>query len=84
MNLKNVTVGTWVRVITLFLVFINLISTSLFNFTLLPFSEEDLNQGVSVFLTVIVSLWTAWKNNSFTKPAQLADSNLKALKEMPK
>lgn len=77
MNFKNVTKGTWVRIITLLLVLVNLIGTSIFNYVLLPFAEEDLNDGVSIFLTIIVTIWTTWKNNSFTKEAQKADQYLK-------
>lgn len=80
-NLKNVTKGTWVRIITLFLVLVNLISTYIFGYVLLPFPEESLNEGVSVLLTVIVTIWTTWKNNSFTKEAQEADKYLKQAKE---
>lgn len=84
MNLKNVTKATWVRMITLLLVLANLISTYIFGFVLLPFEEQDLNEGVSIFLTIVVSFWTAWKNNSFTKNAQQADIHLKNIKEMSK
>lgn len=81
MNLKNVTKDTWVRIIVLFLVLVNLISTSMFGVVLLPFAEESLYQGVSVLLTIIVTFWTTWKNNSFTKEAQAADRYLKNLKQ---
>lgn len=80
MNLRRVSKGTWVRMITLLLVLANLISTSIFDFVLVPFGEEVLSEGASIILTVVVTLWTTWKNNSFTKKAQEADEYLKNLR----
>lgn len=75
-NFKGVSKGTWVRIISLFLVLINQISVSLFKFQLLPFEDEQIYEGVSTVLTFIVALWTAWENNSFTEKAQEADKLL--------
>ena len=47
----------------------------------LPWSEDDIYDGVSSVATVIVALWAWWKNNSVTKEAQKADEYLKELKE---
>ncbi|BBU40682.1 phage holin [Aeribacillus composti] len=80
MNWKGVTKSTWIRIITLFLVLINQVSISFFHFQLLPFTDEEIYEGVSVVLTVIVSMWTAWKNNSLTKKAQQADHYLESFK----
>ena len=46
----------------------------------LPFSEDQVYADFSAFLSVGVSLWSWWKNNSFTKPALLADEYLKEIK----
>ena len=46
----------------------------------LPWSEDDIYDGVSSVATVIVALWAWWKNNSVTKEAQKADEYLKELK----
>lgn len=77
MNLKEVSKATWVRMIALFLVLINQISVSFLGFELLPFGEEQIYEGVSVVVLVIVTIWTSWKNNSFTEKAQKADKHLK-------
>ena len=77
MNLKGVTKDTWVRIIALFLVLINQISISFFSFELIPFGDDQIYEGVSVVVTVVVVIWSAWKNNSFTKKAQEADKVLK-------
>ena len=39
----------------------------------LPYTEEEFYQGLSAVMTVAVSLWTWWKNNSFTAGAIRAD-----------
>lgn len=46
----------------------------------LPFSDEQVYEGVSATVTVIVSVWVWWKNNSITKEAQVADDYMKKLK----
>lgn len=81
MNFKNVARGTWVRIISLLLVLVNLISVSVFDFKLLPFEEESINEGVSIVLTIVVTVWTTWKNNAFTKEAQMADQYLERIKD---
>ncbi|MDD2297410.1 MAG: SPP1 phage holin family protein [Sphaerochaetaceae bacterium] len=73
MRFKGVTKQTWTRIIGLFLILINQISISFFQFQLLPFGDEQIYEGISVVLTVMASIWTAWKNNSFTLAAQNAD-----------
>jgi SPP1 family holin len=77
MNLKGVTKSTWVRLISMLLVFVNLIARELFNFELLPFDDTEINDGVSVLLTVVIATWGTWKNNSVTAKAQEADKVLK-------
>ena len=44
----------------------------------LPFTDEQVTEIISGILTTCASLWTWWKNNSFTKAAIEAD---KAMKE---
>lgn len=80
-NFKGVSKDTWVRIIVMFLVLINLVSTNLFNYQLIPFSDEQINNFVSTGLTVVVTIWTAYKNNSVTTAAQEADKVMKNLKE---
>ena len=47
----------------------------------LPFSEDEIYEGVSSVATVVVAIVAWWKNNSVTKEAQKADEYLKELKE---
>lgn len=77
MNIKNVDKSVWVRIIALFLVLINQISVSFFDFQLIPYADEQIYEAVSIVVTTAIAFWTAWKNNSFTQEAQLADEYLK-------
>lgn len=75
--------GTVIRTTVLVLALLNQMLI-VFGKNPLPFSDEELYQGVSAVLTVITSLISWWKNNSFTKKARLADEYLKHLKEEEK
>lgn len=39
----------------------------------LPITDEQLEQVISLIITIAVSLWNWWKNNSFTSLAIQAD-----------
>lgn len=47
----------------------------------LPFSEDQLYQGISDIAMVASTLWAWWKNNDFTKNARKAGAYLKELKK---
>lgn len=76
LNLAGVSKDTWMRLAVLLAALINqiLVSKGVYN---LPFSEEELAEGISFILTAIASLVCYWKNNSFTDKAQKADKELK-------
>lgn len=80
-NLKGVSKSTWVRIIGLLIILVNQIATSVFNTRLLPFDDAEVYEGVSTVLTILVSVYAAWKNNSITEEAQYADSVLRLKKE---
>ncbi len=63
---------TWIRTI--------LTATALFNSVItmcgknpLPWSEEEIYIGLSAIASFLTTLWSWWKNNSFTKAAIKAD-----------
>ena len=71
-NLKGVTVQTWVRTVVLVIALVNQALVVLG----ISKNEIDLNSWASYasyILTVISAVWTWWKNNSFTSDAQDAD-----------
>ena len=75
----NISKGTWIRTIVLIIALLNSVLTML-GCNPLPFSDEEIYEGVSAILTVAASLWGWWKNNSFTKPAIEADAYKDKLK----
>lgn len=72
-------VETIARTIALALVLANQIIV-MFGGDALPWTQDEMYAGVSAALTVVVSLWTWWKNNSFTLAAIEADEGIKAAK----
>ncbi|WP_130807638.1 SPP1 phage holin family protein [Senegalia massiliensis] len=80
-NFKGVNKATWVRIVGLFLVLINQVSISFFKFELISFGDEQIYEGVSTILTVVMAIVAGWKNNSFTEEAQKADAVLKYKEE---
>lgn len=67
------------RFIALGIVLINSVLT-MFNINPIPFSQEETYGIVSTILTCGVAIYTAWKNNSVTKEAKMADKVMLALK----
>jgi len=69
---------TIIRVVVLIILLINqfLVITGVTDFVI---EENEVYDIVSTIATTIMSLWTMWKNNSFTKNAQKADEYLKKL-----
>lgn len=69
---------TIIRVVVLVILLINqlLVITGVTDFVI---EENEVYDIVSTIATTIMSLWTMWKNNSFTKNAQKADEYLKKL-----
>lgn len=81
MNFKGVAKSTWVRIVSLCVILINLISVSIFDRQLIPFTDEQVYEGVTAIIAVVVVMWSTWKNNSFTEEGQLADDYLHRLKK---
>ena len=71
---------TIIRTTVLAVALVNQILTST-GHDIIPVSDEQITQGITLGFTVGASLWAWWKNNSFTKNAIEADKVLKTLKE---
>lgn len=71
--------GTIARTIAVICVLINQFLV-IFGKEKLPFTEDEIYQGVSMVLSIIATLWAWWKNNSFTESAITADNLKDALK----
>ena len=48
--------------------------------SLFPFSEDEVYLFSSALLTVATTLWSWWKNNSFTQSAIIADQKMEQLR----
>lgn len=79
MQNKKATVETIVRTIVLAATLLNQLLT-MFGKNPLPFAEDELYSMLTAVVTVIVTIWAWWKNNSFTSKAIQADEYLTKLK----
>lgn len=80
-NFKAVPITTWVRIVGLFIILINQVSVSIFNFQLIPFGDEEIYEGVSTILTIIMSVLATWKDTPVTAAAQEGHRVTKKLKK---
>lgn len=48
---------------------------------MIPLSDEQVTEFITVGFTVVTSLWAWWKNNSFTQKALKADSFLNVMRK---
>ena len=77
MNVKKETI---IRTVILIVALINQ-GLTVAGVNLLPISDEQITEFLSLALTIGASLWSWWKNNSFTKNAIEADKVLESLKK---
>lgn len=78
MNYKIKT-DTIIRTVVLIVALINQALT-VAGKSLLPITDDQIAELITLVITIGASLWSWWKNNSFTKPAIQADEVLKRLK----
>lgn len=50
----------------------------------IPIEDETIESLVSYIVTVVVAIWTWWKNNSFTQAALRGDIVMKEIKSFGK
>ena len=80
MKIKTATI---VRTVVLAITLLNSILTAC-GINPIPFSEEEMYEGLSAVATVIASIWAWWENNSFTKNAIKADEVYEELQAQDK
>lgn len=78
--MKNIPVNTMIRTIVTMLTMLNMILTMIGK-NPIPFAEEELYTTLSSLAAGAATIWSWWKNNSFTKNALAADEYLKELKD---
>lgn len=78
-NLKGVSMQTWVRTLVLILALVNQ-ALVMFGITDNEVELETWTRYATYAFTVISAVWSWWKNNSFTQKAQNADILLNSQK----
>jgi SPP1 family holin len=76
MSIKKETI---IRTVILILALVNQILTST-GHSIIPISDDQVTDLISLSITIGASVWAWWKNNSFTKNAIEADYVLDELK----
>ena len=77
--MKNIKMDTIIRTVVLLLALVNNTLT-MTGHSVLPVTDEQLSELLSLAITIAASLWAWWKNNSFTPAAIQADEVLAELK----
>lgn len=72
-----------IRLLALVLVLLNQGLTS-FGFNPLPFSDEQIYEGMTYVVTVGVAIWTWWKHNNITREAEQVQVELERKKNIKK
>lgn len=83
MNNRKVSTATIIRTICLALALVNQILSST-GHSVIPITNEEIEQLVSTGLTVAAAVASWWNNNSFTQEAIAADDFLYRLQEESK
>lgn len=78
-NDVKVTASTVARTIILALALVNQV-LSVTGHAVLPISDEQVEQIVSLCFTIVAAVVAWWKNNSFTSAAKTADLVMKSIK----
>lgn len=70
--MKNIKTETIVRTVILIVALINQALT-VAGKSLLPITDDQITEVITLVITIGASLWAWWKNNSFTQAAIEAD-----------
>lgn len=80
---NKISVGTIIRTVCLLLALVNL-TLETFGKSVIPISDEQVSELVTLIFTIVTSLVAFWKNNSFTKEAIIADDIMYEMKNANK
>lgn len=78
--MKKISKSTIIRTILLILALINQ-GLTISGHAVLPFTDEQVTEFLSMLFTGVTAVIAWWKNNSFTAEAQAGDNLKNALKE---
>lgn len=77
--MKDIPVDTLIRTLITLLTMVNMVLT-MTGLNPIPFAEEELYTTLSSLAAGAATIWSWWKNNSFTPEAKAADEYMKELK----
>ena len=83
-NMKEkISIGTVIRTVCLILALVNL-TLETFGKRIIPISDEQVSELITLIFTIVTSVISFWKNNSFTQEAIIADGLMKDMKNTKK
>lgn len=83
MNKEKITAGTIIRALCLILALVNLTLETMGK-KVIPITDDQISELVTLVITIATSLVGFWKNNSFTQEAIIADGIMHELKAIAK
>ena len=83
MKKEKITAGTIIRALCLILALINLTHETMGK-KIIPVTDDQISELVTLVITIATSLVGFWKNNSFTQEAIIADGIMHELKAIAK
>ena len=78
--MNSIKLDTIIRTVCLVLALVNQ-GLALAGRSLLPITDEQVAEVITLGFTIVTALWAWWKNNSFTKAAIQADEVMHGLKD---
>lgn len=79
MDKEKITAGTIIRALCLILALVNLTLETMGK-RIIPITDDQISEFVTLVITIATSLVGFWKNNSFTQEAIIADGIMHDLK----
>lgn len=76
----SIKLETIIRTVCLVVALINQALT-IAGHSILPVTDEQVAEVLTLGFTIVTSLWAWWENNSFTKAAIEADNAMQAIKD---
>lgn len=83
MTKEKITAGTIIRALCLILALVNLTLETMGK-RIIPITDDQISELVTLVITIATSLVGFWKNNSFTQEAIIADGIMHELKAIAK
>lgn len=80
---EQISVGTIIRTVCLILALVNL-TLETFGKSVIPISDEQVSELITLIFTIVTSITAFWKNNSFTQEAIIADGLMHDMKSTKK